>query len=169
MHHIDAVLLHELHLFAVGIAAMRHERRRLTEEAVLVIGIAVTGSLRFQLLDPINLRSVLGEVGLYGQTGLLGVLAERREHLIRAGGYETRGDDRFDATVAVLVQMGFEHPHACHQFVRRVLQRLGAISVHSHQAYVRAHARLNKEVCKDTGRFGMDGTKDRRTHRTLHP
>ena len=151
MHHKDAVLLHELHLFAVGIAAMRHERRRLAEEAVFIIGIAVASSLGFQLLDPINLRSVLGEVGLHGQPGLSGVLAEGGQHLIRAGGYEARGDDRPDEPVAVLVKMGFEHPDAVHQFVRRISEGLRSVSVHAHDAYVRAHARLNKEVREDTG------------------
>ena len=106
---------------------------------------------------------------LHGQTGLFGVFTEGGKHLIRAGGYKPRGDDRFDATVAVLVQMGFEHPHAGHQFVRRVLQRLGAISVHSHQAYVSTHARLNKEVCKDTCGLRMDRPEDGRPHCALHP
>ena len=169
MDYIHAVPAHQFHLLAVRIAAMRHERRRLSEQTVLIIRIAVTGRVRLQFLHPIDFRAVLGEMRLHGNTGLGGIIAQSTEHLIGARRHKTRRDDRFHQTVAVFVQVRFEHLHAFHQFGSRVLQGLGAVSIHAHQAHICTHTRLNEEIREDASGLRMNSSKDRGTHRTLHP
>ena len=169
VHYIDAVLAHQLHLFAVRVTAVRHERRGLTEQAIAVIGIPVTGALRFELFHPVYLRAVLTQVRLYRQTGLLSVLTQGCQHLIRTGRYKARGNDRHDAAVSVFVEVCLEHAHALYQFGRRVLQRVGTVAVHTYQPHHRTHSGLDKEVRQDTGRLGVYRREDRTAHRSLHP
>ena len=107
---------------------------------------------------------------LDGQSCLGGVRTHGAEHLVRTRRYEPRCDDRtYQSVRAVLIQMSFEHAHACHHLFCRVMQRVRAVAVHSYQTYIGTHAGLDKQVCQDTCGFRMDRTEHSGTHSPLHP
>ena len=93
MGHHDTIALHQLQLLASGPYAMGHDGRRLTEEAITVIGIAIAGALALEGMNPLYLGHVLGEMRLHGQLVLGGQIATGLQHLGGTRGYEARGDD----------------------------------------------------------------------------
>ena len=149
---------------------MCHQRRRLAEETVFVIRIAVTSGIRFQFSHPVYLRAVLREMRLYRKTCFGSVLTHGAEHLVRTRWDEPRCDNRFYQTfLAMFVKMRFKHTHALYHFRCRVLQRIRTIAVHAHKPHISTHTRLDKDIRQNTCRFRMDGGKYRRTHCALHP
>ena len=170
MHHIHAVFLHQFQFLAVGVAAVCHQGRRLTKQAVTVIRIAVAGRFGFQFGYPCNLRAVLAQVRLYRHIVLGGILTENRQHLRRARRDKPRRHNRFHKTVITMIfQVLAQHLEAFNHIFGIVLQVVGAVSVHANQSHIRTHARLHKQVRENTGRFGMHGAKHGTTHRALHP
>ena len=81
MGHHHMVALHQLQFLTGRPHAMGHHGRRLSEEPIAVIGVAIAGAFRLQLGHPGYLVLILREVRLYGQLVLRRQITTGLQHL----------------------------------------------------------------------------------------
>ena len=144
---------------------MGHHGRRLSEQSVATIGIAVAECVRLQLMHSRHLREVLRQMRLNGQPIAAGQFAASLQHGRRTGRDETRGDDGAYQGLRIGI-LRSQLLHAADSLIHRLDKAVRTVAVHRHLTHQRPHARLAEESHQTARSLRMDCGKDSGTHRT---